>query len=133
MNSRTLETQSNVVMNSKQRVLKTINLEKPDIIPIALYEILIGAKMMEKPFGEIFLDGKLLAKSRISVFEEFGQDIIDIETGIATEAEACGCIVEYPADSTPWIKEPVLKELRDISRLKVPLGAGVIGLNDSFT
>jgi len=106
-------------LNSKQRVLATINFKKPDMVPIALYEILIGAKMIKKPFGKIFLNGKLLAQSRLRVYEEFGQDIIDVETGIATEAESCGCLVEYPDNEAPWIKKPVLEDLSDVSKLKV--------------
>jgi len=107
-------------MNSKQRVLKTINFQKPDRVPIALYENLVASKMIDKPFGEIFLNGELLALSRITAYEEFGYDIIDVETGIATEAEACGCLVEYPDNAAPWIKKPVLDHLKDVSKLKVP-------------
>ena len=107
-------------MNSKQRTNAAINFKKPDRVPIGLYEILVGAKMMGRPFGDTFLNGKLLAKSRSIVYEEFGQDIIDIETGIAAEAEACGCEVEYPDDAAPWIKKPVLNELKDVSKLRIP-------------
>lgn len=107
-------------MNSKQRVVTTINFRKPDIVPLALYESLIGAKMVGKSFDKIFLNGKLLAKSKLVVFEEFGNDVIDIEAGVATEAEACGCLVEYPRDNLPWIRKPILEDLKKISKLKVP-------------
>jgi len=107
-------------MNSKQRVFTTLNLQKPDRVPIALYEILVAAKMLGRPFGEIFLDGTLLGRSRLLAYEEFGHDIIDVETGIATEAEACGCQVEYPENDAPWIKNHVLEDLKDVSKLKIP-------------
>lgn len=107
-------------MNSKERVLKTLKLLKPDCVPIALYENLVGANMLNMPFGKIFLDGKLLAQSRFVVYEEFGIDIIDIETGVTTVAEACGCIVEYPDDAAPWIKKSILGNLHDISKLQIP-------------
>jgi len=107
-------------MDSKQRVLKTLNFQKPDRVPIALYENLVASKMINKPFGEIFLNGTLLARSRIAAYEEFGQDVIDVETGIATEAEACGCLVEYPNNAAPWIKKPVLDDLKNTSKLKIP-------------
>ena len=107
-------------MNSKQRVLATINFEKPDMVPIGLYENLVATKMMKKSFREIFLNGKLLAESRIHFHEEFGLDIIDVETGIVTMAEACGCSIEYPDDAAPWVKKPVLEELKDVSKLKIP-------------
>jgi len=107
-------------MSLKERTLTTIYFKKPDTVPIGLYEILVGAKLVGKPFGEVFIDGKLLAKSRLLFYEEFGQDIIDIGTGIATEAEACGCEVEYPDNAAPWIKKPILYDLKDVSNLKVP-------------
>jgi len=107
-------------MKSKQRVTATLNFNKPDKVPIALYEVLVAAKMVNRKFKEVFLDGKLLAKSRLLAYEEFGQDIIDIETGIATGAEACGCLVEYPDDAIPWIKTPVLNSLEDLPELKLP-------------
>jgi len=87
---------------------------------------LVCAELAARPYGEVFRDPRLLADSQLRGQELFGHDIIDVETGIAALAEACGCRVEYPADSAPWIHEAILhdlssKEIQEyLSRAEIP-------------
>jgi MtaA/CmuA family methyltransferase len=90
-------------LTSKERALAAIGGGKPDLIPIQMDNFLLCAELMKKPYGEVFRDPHLLAESQLRAHRLFGHDIIDIETGVATLAEACGCEVEYPPDAAPWI------------------------------
>jgi uroporphyrinogen decarboxylase len=107
-------------MNRRENIENCIKLKNCDFVPIALHNFLVCANMMKMPYGEIFTDGKLIAQSQIKAFEIFRHDILMVEVGIATLAEACGCIVDYPDKEAPWIRKPVLDKISDVKYLKIP-------------
>jgi uroporphyrinogen decarboxylase len=107
-------------MNRRENVDNCIKLKKCDFVPIALHNFLVCAELMKMPYGEIFTDGKLIARSQIKAYEIFNHDILMVEVGIATLAEACGCAVEYPDREAPWIKKPLLEKISDARYLEVP-------------
>jgi uroporphyrinogen decarboxylase len=113
----------------RARSLAAIRGERPDTVPIQMDNFLVCAQVTGRPYGEVFRDASLLAESQMSGQALLGHDIIDVETGIAALAEACGCTVEYPADSAPWIRNAILHDLspeeigRYLSRVEVPVPA----------
>ena len=107
-------------MDRRENIKNCIILEKCEFVPIALHNFLVCAELMNKPYGEIFVDGTLIAESQIKAYEIFNHDILMIEIGIATLAEACGCDVEYTNKDAPWIKKPVLEKISDVKYLKIP-------------
>lgn len=98
-------------MTPRARCLAAIRGLSPDRVPIQMDNFLVCAHLSGRPYGEVFQDGRLLADSQFQGQRLFGHDIVDLETGVAALAEACGCGVEYPADSAPWIREAVLSGL----------------------
>lgn len=107
-------------MNRRENIENCIKLEKCEFVPIALHNFLVCAELMKRPYGEIFIDGTLIAESQIKAYEIFSHDILMVEVGIATLAEACGCVVEYADKAAPWIKKPVLEKISDGKYLKIP-------------
>lgn len=107
-------------MNRRENIENCIDLKRCDFIPVALHNFLVCAELMKMPYGEIFTDGRLIAESQIKAYEIFDHDILMVEVGIATLAEACGCTVEYPDREAPWIKKPLLEKISDVKYLKVP-------------
>jgi uroporphyrinogen decarboxylase len=107
-------------MDKRENVIRCLNLEKCENVPIALHNFMVCAELMKKPYNDIFSDGKLLAESQIKAYEIFDHDILMIEVGVSTLAEACGCIVEYPVKESPWVKKPVLEKISDVDFLSPP-------------
>ncbi|KKT91174.1 MAG: Uroporphyrinogen decarboxylase family protein [Parcubacteria group bacterium GW2011_GWF2_45_11] len=98
-------------MKPKERVLNALNFEKSDRIPIDLHNFLVCAKLTGKPFGEVFHSSSLIAQSQLDAHKIFDHDMLLIEAGVATLAESCGAELEYPADTSPWVKTHPFAEL----------------------
>jgi len=107
-------------MNRRENIDNCIKLKKCEFVPIALHNFLVCAELMKRPYGETFTDGVLIAESQIKAYEIFNHDILMVEVGIATLAEACGCVVEYDDKAAPWIKKPVMQKISDVKYLKIP-------------
>ncbi len=117
-------------MTPRERAFAAIRGETPDTVPIQMDSFLFCARLTGKPYGDVFRDPRLLAESQLRAQELVGLDIIDMETGVAALAEACGCAVEYPADAAPWVTRPVFREasgpeiLRRLASARPPEPAG---------
>jgi MtaA/CmuA family methyltransferase len=97
-----------------------ISLNRPDRVPVDLHNFCIAAEMLGESYGDVFTDGEKIAKSQIFAWEEFRHDILLVEVGTATTAEAVGCTIQYRDHDAPLVAEPVLKNLEDVSKLEVP-------------
>jgi uroporphyrinogen decarboxylase len=98
-------------MTPRERSLRALTGGNPDVIPVQMDNFLVCAELSGKRYDEVFRDARLLADSQWKAWEVFGHDIIDVETGIATLAEACGCTVEYPPKAAPWVKSCIFEDL----------------------
>jgi uroporphyrinogen decarboxylase len=98
-------------LTSKERTLAALGGEKPDLIPIQMDNFLLCAELSGRSYGEVFGDPRLLAESQLDTQRLFLHDIIDIETGVATLAEACGCEVEHPPDAAPWVVKGLFQDM----------------------
>ncbi len=107
-------------MNSVERCLAAIELRKPDRVPVDLHNFQPAALSLGLPLSQVFQNGGLLAEAMIKAWREFGHDMLLVENGTACNAQACGVEVIYRDDSAPAAHIPVLKELEDIEKLKIP-------------
>ena len=105
-------------MNAVERTLMTLEFEKPDRIPVDLHNFQPAAAMLGLPLQEVFKDGELLAESQIRAWREFGHDVIILESGTSSSAEACGVEVVYRDDAAPVATKPVLSRLEDVDKLE---------------
>ncbi len=92
----------------------------PDRVPVDLHDFLVAAHASRLPFPEFMRDGEAIAEGLIASWREFGHDVLLVESGTATLAEACGVGVELLEDSAPVSLEPAIKSLDDIDRLVLP-------------
>ena len=104
-------------MTSLERVRKVLRGDIPDYIPICLLSFPSAARIAGFTVQEYCLSGDRMAEAQLAYWDEFGQNIIDIETGVAAMAEAVGCKVEYPENEPPWIIAPAIESLDDIDSL----------------
>ncbi|NOZ28781.1 MAG: hypothetical protein GXP39_12115 [Chloroflexi bacterium] len=107
-------------MNSVERTWTVLRGGIPDRVPVDLHNFMMTAYASGIPFPEFLQDGEAMAEGQIRAWREFGHDMLLIENGTAALAEACGCGVEYLEDSAPVVKEPVLKSLDDVDKLRMP-------------
>src|SRR5579863_8823912 len=107
-------------MTSLERTLAVLDHKVPDRVPVALHNFLMAARMMRADFGDVMRSGELLAEAQLAAWREFGHDVIMHENGVCAEAEALGCEIHYPRDGAPHVKEPILKSVDDVAKLRLP-------------
>lgn len=108
-------------LNSVERTLKTIAFEPVDRVPVDLHNFLVTARMMETDsFGDFFQDGEAMAEGQIKAWRHFGHDVLLVENGTAALAQACGVEIYYLSDTAPVAKEPAIKSLDEVDKLKLP-------------
>jgi len=107
-------------VTSLERALTVLNLGIPDRVPVDLHNFCVAAEMLKEPYGDVFTDGEKIAQSQILAWEKFRHDILLVEVGTTTTAEAVGCKVQYRDHDAPLIAEPLLKNLEDVNKLEVP-------------
>ena len=107
-------------MNSIERTLAAIHHRPADRIPVDLHNFQPAAAAMGVPLQQVFKDGELLAEAMIQAWREFGHDVIILESGTSSSAEACGVEVIYRDDAAPVATQPVLERLEDVGNLTCP-------------
>jgi MtaA/CmuA family methyltransferase len=105
-------------MNAIERTLTVIAHRKPDRIPSDLHNFQPAAAMLGIPLQEVFKNGELIAESQLKAWREFGHDVLILESGTSSSAEACGVEVIYRDDAAPVAVEPLLKSLDDVDKLE---------------
>ena len=114
------EPNGNQNMNSLERCLATIRLQPHDRVPVDLHNFMMTLAGMNLPPEKIFRDGRLLGEAQIAAWKRFGHDMLIVENGTASLAEACGCEVSYATGGAPVVKKPLLCDLSEALSLKAP-------------
>jgi uroporphyrinogen decarboxylase len=117
-------------MDSLERTFAVLDHKVPDRVPVALHNFLMAVRMTGADFGEVLRSGEMLAEAQLAAWREFGHDVIMHENGVCAEAEALGCEIHYPGNSAPHVKEPVLKSLDDLAKLRIPDPETTFPLNE---
>jgi uroporphyrinogen decarboxylase len=88
-------------LTSRERVARVLAGELPDRVPVLMQNFQNTAYLAGMTLAEFCRSGARMAEAQLAAWERFGYDIIDLENGTATMAEACGCEVEYPEHEPP--------------------------------
>lgn len=107
-------------MTSLERVMTVIAGGVPDRVPVGLHNFLMAARMAGIPLSECLQSGEKMAESHLVAWRRFQHDMILVENGTTAMAQAFGCSVVYRDDMAPRVVDPVLKDLRDADKLRVP-------------
>ncbi|MDW7673265.1 MAG: uroporphyrinogen decarboxylase family protein [Bacillota bacterium] len=108
------------ILTSLDRVKKAINLQQPDVIPVAPYMGNYGARLGGVPISVYCRDGEKMAEAQLEAWKKLGQDMVVAQSDNYYIAEGFGITVDFHHDSTPTLKKPVIDNLQDILKLKVP-------------
>jgi uroporphyrinogen decarboxylase len=107
-------------VNSLERTMTVISGGIPDQVPVELHNFLMAARMAGIPLSKCLQDGKLMAESHLVAWRYFQHDMLLIENGTTAMAQAFGCGVTCKDEVAPRVIDPVLKDLRDVDRLRIP-------------
>ena len=110
----------NPAMSSLERTMAVISGGIPDRVPTDLHNFLMAARSAGIPLRECLRKGELMAESHLAAWRRFRHDMVLVENGTAAMAEAMGCEVLYSDAVAPRVVGPVVRELRDAGKLRVP-------------
>lgn len=106
-------------MNSYQRVMNRLAGKAVDRIPNLNIFMMMPAKLLGIPYGEYVSDYRKLTEGVLYCYEEFETDCYCVVSDPMREAEGFGAKVVIPADNVPFSPDPFIKDISDISKLKV--------------
>ena len=107
-------------MTSLERVRCAARRQPVDRVPVAPYMGNHGARVAGVPIGAYCRSGRVMAEAQFKAWQFYGQDAVVAQSDNYYIAQGFGVEVEHHQDSTPSLKIPVVRELADIERLRVP-------------
>ncbi|MBI3599302.1 MAG: uroporphyrinogen decarboxylase family protein, partial [Nitrospinae bacterium] len=107
-------------MTSLERVKATIRFEETDRPPVIPEIAAVTAVMEGISVKEYVLHGEVIARCQIEALRYFGHDAVFAFADLCVEAEALGCRLSYPEQNYPFVTHPVLKDVYDLSGLRIP-------------
>src|SRR6266568_3619514 len=106
--------------NSLERVvcyLQGVNPQRIACFPLILNH---AAKVLGVPVGKCIQDAELFGKAHVAAHRRYGNDLITFLSTTSTLAEAMGQKMNFIEDDAPQLADPLVKELDDIKRVKIP-------------
>jgi uroporphyrinogen decarboxylase len=107
-------------VNSRERVLRTLERRPVDRVPVGPMMMDIGAAVLDVPVGVFCQDADVMARANLALWERVGQDVIFLGSDNYYIAEGFGCVSELPDDETPHLAKPPLEHISDVYDLRVP-------------
>lgn len=109
-----------IQLNARERILEAAFGGRPDCVPVAPYAGNWGAVQAHMPIGEYNHSGKKMAEAQKQAWVLTQQDTIIPQSDNYYIAQAFGCKIVQPANSTPMLVKTALNSLSEVDRLKVP-------------
>lgn len=109
-----------VSLTSLERIICAARMQVPDVVPVAPYMGNHGAKIGGALLGEYCSNGKKMAEAQYKAWEIYGQDAVVPQSDNYYIAEGFGVVIEFFKDATPTLKMPVIDDILEVYRLKVP-------------
>ncbi len=106
-------------MNSLERVVAAIKLEKPDRVPVTPLSISRSLRVLGYNTAECLYDPEKMAKAKVAASTKFDDDSCVAGTDLFVESECMGSKVTV-YEHTPVVTDYFMKEKSDINKLRVP-------------
>ena len=107
-------------MNSYERVMARLRGEPVDRPPNFNLMMQFATDMIKQPFSAYYQDYRVLCAANFAVQEAFSLDVLQAISDPYREAADFGAQIEFPDDSMPLCKIPLLVESQDLGRLRIP-------------
>lgn len=110
----------NLTMSSRERVLRAIDRQPTDVLPVAPFMLDLAAVVNNISIGEFVTNGKAMAEAQLALHREVNQDAIFVGSDNYYIAEGFGCQSDIPDDEIPHLHLPAVEKLEDVYSLSVP-------------
>ena len=107
-------------MNGYERMDAALHLQKVDRVPVFPIHHYSSTRVTGVKIRKYATDPEVMADCLIRAADYMGYDAVLAGSDVAIEGEACGGICEQPEDAPAHIIKPVIQELEDLDRLRVP-------------
>ena len=108
-----------IKMTSKERFYAAVRFQEVDRVPTDLHNFALCARASGKSFDRFVLDPEAMAEAQIALHKEFGHDVLLVENGTASLAQAMGCEISLREDDPPVADRAVLRGLEEMDKLVV--------------
>lgn len=107
-------------MNSLEICMAAIKGEKVERLPIDLHNFTMCAEASGMEYDKFFLDSDAMAEMQISLQKRFQHDMLLVENGTGTLAEAVGCGIIYDSKKHPVAHGPAIQSIEEVKDIKIP-------------
>lgn len=107
-------------MNSYQRVMNRLRGNPVDRPPNFDIMMQFAAHYIHQPLSRYYQDYRVLGEANLAVQQDFQLDLVQAISDPYRETADFGTTIEFPEDRLPLCREPLLKELDDLGRLRSP-------------
>jgi uroporphyrinogen decarboxylase len=97
--------------------LQGVNPQRIACFPLILNH---AARAIDVPVAKCIQSAELFGKAHVAAYRRYGNDLITFLSTTSTLAEAMGQKLNFIEDDAPQIAEPLIKNLEDIERVKIP-------------
>lgn len=106
-------------MNSYERLFNRMEGRKVDQIPNLNIIMAFAAKYANIPYSKFCLEPQFMVEANIRCHSKFGIDAVTVMSDPYAETHDFGAEIEYPYDSNPICRKPLLQHYSDVKLLKV--------------
>ena len=117
-------------MNSLERLQNTLSARPVD--RALNFDILMmrAAHHIHAPLSTYYQDYRVLCEANLAALQAFDLDIVQTISDPYREAADCGLAVEFPFDSLPLSKQPLILEPGDLGKVRFPAQRFGARMND---
>lgn len=105
-------------MNSYERLFSRLEQKPVDRLPNLNLLMTFAAKYADVPYSKFCLDPECMVEANIKCHNDFAIDAVTTMSDPYAETDDFGAIIEYPINSNPVSRIPLLNEYSDIHKLK---------------
>ena len=106
-------------MTPKERMEAFSKSEEMDRIPVVPDMGVTMSDFLGYKTWDYYSNSDVIADTEVALFKRFYHDSISVSTTLRGMAEAMGTEIWYPEDSISQLKDPVVKKVEDIEKLKI--------------
>ena len=103
-----------LTMTSRDRVIRAIDRQPTDVIPVAPFMFDLAANYYGVSVGQFAADGRVMADAQIALHEELDQDVIFVGVDNYYIAGGFGCVIDIPDDEIPHLGQPAVESIDDV-------------------
>ena len=107
-------------MNARERAHAAMEFRPVDRVSIMPLVMRFAARLADVPYDVYLQDPKVLAECQLACQRRFGYDYVTVCSDGYREAEACGAVLSFPADSTPAVERHAIESPDELKTRVVP-------------